>query len=77
MRREPLFVQENGSRTLPKKLSVCRLPLVADGLVFTSEPGILIVRSVHSGMEVQPEERYHLKTERPAEIHWNSDLFWN
>jgi hypothetical protein len=49
----PYFVQENGSRTLPKKLPVCRLPLVADGLVFTSEPGILIVRrrpaSEHGG----------------------------
>jgi hypothetical protein len=40
----PFFLQKNGSRTLPKKLPVFRLPLVADGLVFTSKPGILIVR---------------------------------
>jgi hypothetical protein len=52
----PFLVQKRGFRTLPKKLSVCRLPLVADGFVFTSEPGIRIVRCAHSGMEVHPDK---------------------
>jgi hypothetical protein len=51
---DPFLVQRSGSRTLPEKLSVCRLPLVADGLALLPSRGFsLFVGAPPRGMEVQ------------------------
>ncbi len=44
-------MQRRPSRTLPKKLQLCRIPTVAGGLLVDSVEGIFMIGSGSTGMD--------------------------